>query len=306
MFRAATLSRGQYFRLRGMVPALALVLAVSSFGCDELSARRQIQKGNRLYQQKKLPEAATAFQKALSTAPKLQTAQYNLALTQLEMGNLAESRDARKAYLKEALKNFESYLEMYPEDMGVEKWVVRLWEDTGSYDKAIAFWKKQLESNPTSTEAMREIAIYYAGSGDWEQSANWLTKEAAVAPTQDGSLDAFEKLAGVLLNRIRKSNNLFERRRMADMGVGAMDIALKKFPESIDILTYQVNFLHARGQASGAAWSMAIDRSVKTPLERQMLDKRKQKKRASIASVSASVSKQAISGTSHKGETSQL
>jgi tetratricopeptide (TPR) repeat protein len=113
--------------------------------------RGLVAQGRRAYEAGQYNEAASAFAKAIESAPSSVAARLNLGLTELQLGNT----NAAVALLQEAF-------DLAPEDADVSRELLRVLLRSGRVDEAIQVLTKSRSINPDDEETLVSLAILLA------------------------------------------------------------------------------------------------------------------------------------------------
>src|SRR5690349_8479931 len=118
-----------------------LVLATSTLGCDELRARRTIQKADELYRQSRYRQAAEQYETALELAD-IPIGHHNAALAYYRAFVPGDESPENKHYGERAAFHFEAYLKAEPpESKKIPDKLTDVWVNSKHYDKALEYWQ---------------------------------------------------------------------------------------------------------------------------------------------------------------------
>lgn len=243
----------------GIAAACALLL---STGCEELSARRQVQKANKLYAQGKFSKSVEEYEAALARAD-LPIGHHNAGLAYLKLFKAGIETPENLGHAARATEHFQAYLEVFPDDSQVIGLMTQVWLDSGQYEKALAYWEQELAENPNSTEILSYLASINRQAGDWEQAVEWHYKQHEAETTPDGKAAALVDIAKLIWHRLQDKDGLtgLERIRVADVGIGALQQAAEMRPDDIDVHRYLASMFQLRAMGHGASWAQAVDRA---------------------------------------------
>lgn len=231
-------------------------------GCDELSARRQIQEGNKAYADQKYEEAVVRFERALVKAPDLDIAHHNLGIAYSRMFKAGIETPANKEIATKATTHFAIWLEKHPDDVKIRGLLTNLWIDSGDYQKAIAFWSKEHEKNPKARDVIQRVAGIYYKSGDWRTALTWYEKDVAAAVDSPGKVAAYDTIANLAFGKLFSHRDKvlgLERTEIAEIGIAAAEAGLKLDPKNIKLWRTSTQLWKNHGIANGPAWALAID-----------------------------------------------
>ncbi|RMH38592.1 MAG: tetratricopeptide repeat protein [Deltaproteobacteria bacterium] len=243
--------------------ALVAVAAVAAAGCAELSARRSVQQGNKLYADGKYELAIEQFERAIELAPHLAIAHHNCGLAHLKIFEQAEPGPSRDEHAKKAIQHFVTYLQSEPNDDKIISALVRLYVDSGDFDGAIAFWKKRLDASPGDTAAMQELALVSEKALRFDDALKWHRARYEAARTDEDRVAALSDIGNLQFRRLLSDKEAFgpARLAMADIGLGAFQEASRMQPQNEMLYSMQAALYTHRGLATDVAWARAVEES---------------------------------------------
>ena len=242
------------------VLAAAGGLVVSATGCGELSARRKVQEGNKLYKEGKYELAIEQFHGALETS-NLEIAQHNCGLAHLKIFGTSDSSDAREAHAKRAVEHFLAYLEKQPKDDKIVSAMIKLYVDSGDYEGAITYWKKQLEIDARNVKALTELANINEKALRFDAALGWHQKRYEIATTHDDKVNALNSIGSLQFRRLIGDKDLFgaDRLAMADLGIAAFKDAAELQPNNEQLFALQDALYQQRGIATDVSWAQGVE-----------------------------------------------
>jgi tetratricopeptide (TPR) repeat protein len=250
-------------------PVAALVVAVALGGCKQLSARRDVQNGNSLYEDEKYEEAAAAFEKALSEEPNLDIANYNAGLCFYKLFHpvsdpkLPEYKK-NKALADKAVEHFQAWLQSNPEDNDTAELISEIWVNSGDYDKALAYWQGERDAHPKEPRPIKQIASIYYKQNKFDETAKAYMDEAKVEPAVADQVTAYLSVGRLSYQRLLDTTKVLgqERIHYADVGIGALQQAAALDNHSVEAESMQGALYNLRALAHGAYWAEAIDHAI--------------------------------------------
>ncbi len=245
--------------------ALALVAALTFVtGCDQISARRHIQKGTALYEDNKFEEAAAEFEAGLAIDPSLEVGQYNLGLTYHKLFRPGDPTDENKALADKAVAAFQAYLTSNPTDSETAQLVSEIWVNNKDYEKALAYWTAEHGRNPKNTSPIKQIASINFKAGRFDETVKWYSVLAEAEPAVTDQVLAHLSVARFAYVKLADTTKVLgdDRIHIADLGLAALEKAAKLDPKSIEAETMQGALYNHRALAHGAYWAGAIDRAI--------------------------------------------
>ena len=126
--------------------------------------RKLVEKGNKLYTDRKYIEAASAYEEALKENPQSASARYNLGLSQLrQIRNPKDTAPANRQMLDRARKNLSEVAARAKERPGIAAKanynLGNLEFNTEQYDKAVEYYKQSLRIDPADENARKNLRI---------------------------------------------------------------------------------------------------------------------------------------------------
>lgn len=247
---------------RVLLVVAALLLTVLGTGCEEISARREIQEGNKQFEKGKYEQAAQLFEDALTKAPHLDTAHYNAALTYKKMFRAGIDTPENQAYADKASAHFQAYLKTNPTDRDIVTLLTRLWNDSGDYDSSIQYWERELAKEPNNTEIIGILAGINRQAQRWDKAIEWNMRQVEIETEPEAKAGAYKAVAGLMVSRLRSRQHQIvgeERLRIADTGIAALQKAAELAPEDPDVQT-ALGFLYGeRSLGQWASWAQIVE-----------------------------------------------
>jgi tetratricopeptide (TPR) repeat protein len=250
-------------------PIAALFVAAGLGGCQQLSARRDIQNGNSLFEDEKYEEAAAAFEAALELEPHLDVADYNAGLCYYKLfrpGTAPTSSEFKKnkGYADSAVKHFQAWLQSNPDDNDTAELISEIWVNSGDYDKALAYWQGERDAHPKEARPIKQIASIYYKQNKFDETAKAYSDEATVEPAVADQVTAYLQVGRLAFQRLSDFQKVQGEMRIhyADIGISALQKAAALDPHSIEAESMQGALYNLRALAHGAYWAEAIDKAI--------------------------------------------
>lgn len=254
---------------------MILLVAVAFLGgCDELSARQHVQKGNAAYGEGDFNKAVKHFEDAQKLAPDLDVAYHNAGIAYSRMFSEGLETPENKAIAAKATENLAKWLEKHPKDVKIRKLLTGLWINSGDYEKALAYWKNEHEANPKARDIIQLIAGIYLKSGDWRTAIEWYRKDVDAATDVPGKVAAYQSIANLAFSKLfslQAREKVFgaERTEIAEIGLEAAGAALELDPNNLPMTSISAGLWGNRATSQGPFWAATIDR-----VEGQVFDQR--------------------------------
>jgi tetratricopeptide (TPR) repeat protein len=251
--------------------AAAVVLLVGGAGCDEVRARRNIQEGNKKYQDSKYEEAVKLYDEALSSQPQLAIGWFNLGSAHFAIYQPGNDKPENVAHATAAANAFLKYVQMAPEDPDGRGMLIKVYKDSGNYEGVVKYYETQLEKDPNNLITISEIALAYVEAGKFDDGIKWYKRLIEVDPSNDGKGDTWYRIGTINFRRLNKHPEVagVDRQRIADEGLSALAEARTLRPNHADTLTFTNLLYRERALASEASYARAIDTAAALVYEKQ-------------------------------------
>jgi tetratricopeptide (TPR) repeat protein len=247
-----------------VVPAalIAGALLTTATGCDQLDARGNIGKGNKLFKEAKFKEAAERYEEALKKLDH-PTAHYNLGLTYSKLFSPGKDTPENKAIADKSAEQFQIWLKSNPSDNATRDLMTQTWIDAGEFEKALAYWEGEHKADDKNREIMGRLAGINLKAGRWRKSMEWYVKVAEAATDNTAKVTAYQSIGNVAWSKLNNKDKLIwgERIECADLGIGALSMAATLSPKRPELQGLMASIYNFRALAQGASFAAAIDRA---------------------------------------------
>jgi tetratricopeptide (TPR) repeat protein len=221
------------------LPLLLAGLAVlpALMGCNKLQARVEMKKGNEEYRNESYTKALDQFQKGLKLDPDATFAWRSVGLTALALYRPGDDSPKNVQYGKTATDAFEHYLRDYPNDKKVREYLLSTYVNAKRYDEALAYIdRRALEAPEELPEAGKVKVNILLQAGKLEDAQKLIEQ---MPPSQQKA----EALCSIGVAAWGKSYNdatldHVTREHLVDVGLQAVDQALKIKPEYFEAMVY--------------------------------------------------------------------
>jgi tetratricopeptide (TPR) repeat protein len=151
--------------LRVAAVAGAILVMLSTTGCDKLMARDQLNKGVGAYKNNQFEQAIDHFKRAVTLDPSFKIAKLYLAKAYSEqyIPGLDSPENLQNANL--AIEQFQAVLDMDPKNVNSIKGIAMLDLGMKKFEDAKAYFHKATDLDPNDPEA-----YYSVGVIDWTQA----------------------------------------------------------------------------------------------------------------------------------------
>lgn len=239
---------------------VALAALVFVGGCDQVSGRLALNRGNRLYSDGKYLEAAKAYEEGLAKLPDFIAGHHNCGLAYYKLFKPGVENPQNLAYAKKAATHLTRYLDAHPDDTRVVSLLTTTWMDSGNYEAALAYWESQLETDPGNREVLVILANINKQAGDHDEALSWIRKRIEVETEIEAKVDAYLDIGKLELSRLRNPDVVGkERLKIADTGLVALQKAADLDPKDAMIHSYMASIYKLRSLAHGASWARVVE-----------------------------------------------
>jgi tetratricopeptide (TPR) repeat protein len=249
-------------RSRILLVATALWLGLGGTGCEEISARRAVQEGNKEYERGNFKQAAQLYEEALQKAPHLDTAHYNAGLTYKKMFRAGDQDPENLAVAKKSAEHFLEYLRLHPKERDIVALLTRVWNDAGDFQSALNYWERELAREPKNTEIIGILAGINRQAGNHEKAMEWHLRQVELETDPLAKAGAYKAIGNLMVSRLRgRQHELigYERLKIADTGIGALQKAAELAPDDADAQT-ALGFLYGeRALAQSTTWAQIAE-----------------------------------------------
>jgi len=248
---------------RKALTLLAILVSLGSLastGCQELEARRLVQKADALYLEGRADQAIDLYEEALAKKPELLVGRHNAALAYYQLFKPGNEDEKNLAYAKKATEHFELYLKAEPKDSDIQKLLTQTWEDSGQVDAAVKFWTEKLDADPKNRDVLNQLAAVNINAGRIQAGLDWLWKLSDAEAETAGKVQAYLTIGRTTMGRLARTNLVdMERLELADQGIAALQAALALQPDDLQIHGLLNAIYQRRSVAHGASWAQLLD-----------------------------------------------
>ncbi len=216
----------------------ATLLMLPAAGCHKVKARMEMKKANEYYANEEYREALSSFQDGLNNDPEATFAWRSVGLSALALFKPGDESPGNVELGKIATDAFEKYLAdpEYADDQKVKDYLLSMYLNSKSYDKALAFIDQEAQKDPTKAGDFMRTRINILNQADRFEEATQLGMkfEGPEAP---------EILYTLGVSAWDKSYNdpkysLADREHIVDLGLAATDKALQIKPDYFEAMAY--------------------------------------------------------------------
>lgn len=250
-------------RSRILLMLTVIWLSIGGTACQEISARRAVQEGNKEYERGNFKQAAELFEEALQTpGGHVDTAHFNAALTYKKMFRAGDEDPANLALAKKAADHFLAYLKAHPKEREIVALLTRVWNDSGDFESALAYWERELLKDPENTEVIGILAGINRQAGNFDKAKEWHLRQVELESDPLAKAGAYKAIGSLMVSRLRgRAHEIIgaERLQLADAGIEVLQKAAELAPEDADVQT-ALGFLYGeRALAQSTTWAQIAE-----------------------------------------------
>jgi tetratricopeptide (TPR) repeat protein len=154
----------------------ALMLSLSSLGCQKIQARMAIKDANAAYEKEDYGNALKLYLTARQIDPSFDDLDRMIGYSQIGLYIPEDKSPANEAHADAAIAELSGYLKKRPEDRIARDALINMYLNANRTSQAIDYFRAYLLSHPADLEAVKSIATLYAKQGNFNESLNWYQK----------------------------------------------------------------------------------------------------------------------------------
>ncbi|HET6610542.1 MAG TPA: tetratricopeptide repeat protein [Kofleriaceae bacterium] len=239
---------------------LSLFAVIAATGCDQVSGRLALNRGNRLYSDGRYLEAVSAYEEGLAKLPDFVAGHHNCGLAYYKLFRPGVETPKNLAYANKAAAHLTRYLDENPDDTRIVSLLTTTWMDSGNYKAALAYWEDQLKEDPKSHEVLVILANINKQAGDYDKALSWIRKRIDAEAQTQGKVDAYMDIGKLELSRLRNPDVVGkERLVIADTALAALQKAAALDSKDPMIHSYMASIFKLRSLAHGSSWARVVE-----------------------------------------------
>src|SRR5580704_10515778 len=211
---------------RFLVVFAAVLVILSTTGCNKLKARDNLNKGVQAYKNSKFEQAIDHFQQAVALDPSLINARLYLATAFAHQYIPGADTPENNKNAEQAIEEYKKVLEVQPKNINSIKGIAYLYLQMKKFPLAKEYYKKASEADPNDPEPYYSVAVI-----DWTQTYVPRQEERSkLGMKPDEALPAKDKKVCATM-RERNTANVQE-------GIDNLTKALQLRPDYDDAMAY--------------------------------------------------------------------
>ena len=214
-----------------------LVLLVAAAGCTTISVRLAMNEGVNHFKSKNYEKAVECFKRAISIDSKYDEAYLDLGLTYMELYEPGSEVAKDLEYADGAITAFKSYIELRPDAVKAKDYLINVCSQSKRMQDAIDFFLRDYEKNPNDLKLVQAIAGLYQKAGNADKAIEWFEKMAQLDPTNP---EAHYSVGVACWGRSYNSLGLDYETRIAliDKGLASLEKAASMRKDYFEALSY--------------------------------------------------------------------
>jgi tetratricopeptide (TPR) repeat protein len=225
-------------KLSSLLLLLASLAALPALtGCSKLQARVELKKGNEEYHNESYTKALEQFQKGLKLDPDATFAWRSVGLTALALYRPGDESPKNVQYGKTATDAFERYLRDYPSDKKVREYLLSTYVNSKRYDEALAYIDRRAQEAPEELPDASKVKVnVLLQAGKLEDAWKLIQQQ----PPSQAKAEALCSIGVAAWGKSYNDATLDHatREHLVDVGLQAVDQALKLKPEYFEAMVY--------------------------------------------------------------------
>ena len=211
---------------RGLAPVLVGIVALLSLAsCTNVRVRLAMNEGVTLFKSKEFEKAAESFKKAIAIDSKYPEGYLDLGLTYMELYEPGSEHPKDKEYADGAIQAFKKYIELEPSSEKGKEYLINICNLAHRMEDAIEFFLVEYQQKPNDLDLVKKLAALYRMAGDTEKAIDFYQKAAELDPT---NAESFYSVGVACWGRSYNSPYLEYEARMSllDRGQAALEKAI--------------------------------------------------------------------------------
>jgi tetratricopeptide (TPR) repeat protein len=216
---------------------VALMLALSSFGCSKIRARTAIKDANAAYEKEDYATALKGYTMARDIDPSFPDLDRMIGYSEIGLYIPEDKSAANEGHADRAIAELSGYLKKRPDDRIARDALINMYLNANRTSQAIDYFRNYLQEHPADLEAVKSIATLYAKQGDFNQSLNWYQK---ITLLDAKNPESFYIFGVVCYEKVAKNPpaDINEKRSIIDKGKSALQHAVDMKPDYFEAMAY--------------------------------------------------------------------
>jgi tetratricopeptide (TPR) repeat protein len=171
----------------------ALMLSLSSFGCQKIQARMAIKDANAAYEKEEYRNALQLYTQARRIDPSFADLDRMIGYSEIGLYIPEDKSPQNEAHADAAIQELSAYLKKRPDDRIARDALINMYLNANRTSQAIDYFRNYLNQpeHRNDLEAVKSIATLYAKQGNFNESLNWYQKITLLEPRNPESFYIF-------------------------------------------------------------------------------------------------------------------
>lgn len=215
---------------------LSAVAALPLTGCQKISARMEMKKGNEVYKKEDYKAAIQHFDAALKLDPSAGFLWRSVGLSALALYKPDGEGPENEKYAQLAIDAFGKYIQAVPDDAKGKSYLLTTFMTAKRFDDALAYLKAEAAKKPTDVALDSSIVSVLIQQDKLKEAYDWASTHASKTDAT-----AFYSIGVVAWSKAYRSPDPDEvkQREMIDFGMKCLDDALRLNPNYADAYIYK-------------------------------------------------------------------
>lgn len=222
---------------------VALILSLSSLGCQKLQARVEIREANQAYEKEEYKTALGHYMKARQIEPRtFPDLDRMIGYSLIGLYVPDDKSPANEKVADSAIAELNKYLKKRPDDRIAREALINMYLNSNRTSQAIDYFRDYLRTHPADLDAVRSIATLYAKQGNFNESLNWYEK---ITLLDAKNPESFYVFGVVCYEKVAKNPPADPAEKLAiiERGKNALQKAINMKPDYFESMAY-LNLLY--------------------------------------------------------------
>ena len=220
----------------------ALMLSLSSFGCQKIQARMAIKDANAAYEKEDYATALKGYKDARDIDSSFPDLDRMIGYSEIGLYIPEDKSPPNEAHADAAIAELSAYLKKRPEDRIARDALINMYLNANRTSQAIDYFRSYLAAHPGDLEAVKSIATLYAKQGNFNESLNWYEK---ITLLDKNNPEAYYIYGVVCYEKVAKNPPADPAEKLAiiEKGKAALQRAIEMKPDYFESIVY-LNLLY--------------------------------------------------------------
>lgn len=217
--------------------SVALILALSSFGCEKIKARVAIKAANAFYEKEDYKAALDEYTRARQIDPSFPDLDRLIGYSEIGLYVPDDKTPANEKHADAAIAELTRYLKKKPDDRIARDALINMYLNANRTSQAIDYFRVYLQTHPGDLEAVKSIATLYSKQGNFNESLNWYEKITLI---DSKNPESFYIFGVVCYEKVAKNPpaDLTEKMSIIQKGETALERAIQMKPDYFEAMVY--------------------------------------------------------------------